>query len=179
MSELRVFAEGRSDPEIVLTDAGRIAAHLTAVGVHFERIPLAPADLDWDANQDEVIEVYREPLDELMQRFDFAAIDVVSVWPDHPRRDKMRRRFACEHWHRGEEGRLFVDGGGVFYVRVRGKVLVMRCRRGDFISLPAGTCHWFDIGDPPMFRSIRLFPSADGWDALPTGREKPVCFATL
>lgn len=171
MTELRVFAENAREPDEILTEADAIADRLRAIGAWFERVSLPSANLDREANQDEVIEAYREPLDALMQRFGFAAVDVISLWPRHPECEELRERYACEHWHRGAEGRLFVDGRGVMCLRARRRVFALLCRRGDYVGLPAGTCHWLDAGNPPDFRAIRLFAAAHGWDGLPTGRD--------
>jgi 1,2-dihydroxy-3-keto-5-methylthiopentene dioxygenase len=43
------------------------------------------------------------------------------------------------------------------------------CERGDLISVPAGTRHWFDMGPAPRFTAIRLFTTPAGWVANFTG----------
>lgn len=48
-------------------------------------------------------------------------------------------------------------------------MLVVVCGRGDFLNVPAGTPHWFDMGPSPRFTAIRFFTRPDGWVAIPTG----------
>jgi 1,2-dihydroxy-3-keto-5-methylthiopentene dioxygenase len=48
-------------------------------------------------------------------------------------------------------------------------VLLLRCERGDLLSVPAGTRHWFDMGTVPHFCAIRMFGSEAGWVAAFTG----------
>ncbi len=43
------------------------------------------------------------------------------------------------------------------------------CTRGDLISVPAKTRHWFDMGPRPEFKAIRLFITPEGWVANYTG----------
>ena len=43
--------------------------------------------------------------------------------------------------------------------------------RGDFINLPAGTTHWFDMGPKPHFKAIRVFNNPEGWVATFTGAD--------
>ena len=57
----------------------------------------------------------------------------------------------------------------MFYLRAAGKVHMTLCERGDLISVPAGTRHWFDMGPTPHFTAIRLFTTPAGWVANFTG----------
>jgi 1,2-dihydroxy-3-keto-5-methylthiopentene dioxygenase len=89
--------------------------------------------------------------------------------PDNPERLELRRKFLQEHTHDEDEVRFFVEGAGVFYLRSAGKVHVTRCERGDLLSVPAGTRHWFDMGPAPFFTAIRWFTRPEGWVARFTG----------
>jgi 1,2-dihydroxy-3-keto-5-methylthiopentene dioxygenase len=48
-------------------------------------------------------------------------------------------------------------------------VFAVVCEAGDLISVPAGTRHWFDMGEQPRFTALRLFISPEGWVAQFTG----------
>jgi len=50
-------------------------------------------------------------------------------------------------------------------------VYEVSCERGDLISVPAGTRHWFDMGPAPSFVAIRLFINPEGWVASFTGSD--------
>ena len=43
------------------------------------------------------------------------------------------------------------------------------CEKNDWISVPAGTKHWFDMGPKPAFCASRFFDNPDGWVAAFTG----------
>lgn len=170
MSELRIFsAQGGAAMEHLHEFAG-ISSRLKSIGVLFERWN-AEVELDAEASQDEVIEAYREPIDRLMGQYGFQSVDVVGMHPEHPSKNELREKFLHEHTHEDFEVRFFVDGAGLFYIHHQDKVYVVHCTRGDLISVPADTPHWFDMGEHPYFKAIRLFTTAEGWVAKYTGDE--------
>lgn len=169
MSELRIYPD--NDParaETVLTRFEDIRDALAKIGVDFERWE-ASRQLHAQASQDEVIEAYREPIDRLMKRFGFQAVDVISLTASHPQKEAMRDKFLHEHTHDDFETRFFVEGEGLFNIRKDGHVYATRCCRGDLLNLPANTTHWFDMGPQPQLKAIRLFTTSEGWVATFTG----------
>ena len=170
MSALRIFADTDPGTAELITQPADIARRLKAVGVQFERWeasqPLAP-----NASQEAVIEAYRDSVDRLTDEYGFQSVDVVSLRPDHPDREALRRKFLDEHTHTDFEVRFFVDGRGLFYLHLDGKVFCVLCEQGDLISVPANTTHWFDMGEKPSFKCIRLFTAPDGWVAEFTGSD--------
>lgn len=173
MTELRIYSDepapgSVAEPEAVVTDVRAIRDHLQTIDVLYERWETAD-HLDDEASQDEIIEAYRKPIDHLMQRYGFESLDVVSMYPDHPRKDELRDKFLHEHTHDDFEVRFFVSGQALFYLRAPGKVYGVLCSQGDLISVPADVAHWFDMGDEPYFKAIRLFLSNQGWVPRFTG----------
>lgn len=169
MSELRIYNETQpGKPEKTLHSFESMREALAGIGVEFERWT-ATRQLDAHATQDEVIEAYRASIDALMKRFNFKSVDVISVAPDNPKKDEMRQKFLSEHVHEDFEVRFFVEGRGLFNLHKNGKVYAMLCERGDLITVPAGTNHWFDMGPEPMLKAIRLFAIPEGWVARFTG----------
>ena len=83
----------------------------------------------------------------------------------------MRRKFLDEHFHKEDEVRFFVDGSGLFTLHVDGKVYEVLCKKGDLISVPDGTTHWFDMGPEPRFVAIRFFTDPEGWVGHFTGSD--------
>ena len=81
----------------------------------------------------------------------------------------LRDKFLHEHTHSDFEVRFFVDGEGLFYIRKNSRVYAILCNRGDLISVPANTKHWFDMGPRPYFKAVRLFTTPEGWVANFTG----------
>jgi 1,2-dihydroxy-3-keto-5-methylthiopentene dioxygenase len=104
-----------------------------------------------------------------MQTSGFQSVDVISLTPEHPDKDVLRQKFLNEHTHSDDEVRFFVEGEGLFYLHFDSAVYGVLCEKGDLISVPANTKHWFDMGPMPCFKCIRLFTSPDGWVANATG----------
>lgn len=169
MSELRIYSDKEpGKPEKTLHSFESMRDELAKIGVEFERWT-ATKQLDPQATQDEVIEAYRGPIDKLMKKYGFKSVDVISMYPDHPKKQEMREKFLSEHVHDDFEVRFFVEGRGLFNLHKNGKVYAMLCERGDLLSVPAGTTHWFDMGPEPVLKAIRLFAIPEGWVAKFTG----------
>lgn len=170
MTKLTVYNVDLSgEPQTISGDDNIIAA-LADAGVMLEHWQ-ADADLPANADQDTVIAAYQASIDKLKQQYNFQSIDVVSLQPDHPQKKEFRGKFLAEHTHDDFEIRFFVDGSGLFYLHIDGKVYMVMCEAGDLISVPANTTHWFDMGENPSFKCIRFFTTEDGWVGNFTGSD--------
>jgi 1,2-dihydroxy-3-keto-5-methylthiopentene dioxygenase len=168
MSSLTIYSADQSVEPRIFTDADAIQRELDRVGVLFERWS-ASQPLPSDADQDSIIAAYRTSVDELMDKYGFQSVDVVSLTPDHPDKAALRNKFLDEHTHSEFEVRFFVEGQGLFYIHQDERVYAVLCEQGDLISVPANTRHWFDMGPAPRFTCIRLFTNPEGWVAQYTG----------
>lgn len=179
MTTLKVFNDtaGRT-PIKTLTDIDAIATELHGVGVRIERWK-ANKPLTGDMSNDDIIAAYRESVDRLMNEYGFKSCDVVALNPDHPQKAEFRKKFLDEHIHTDFEVRFFVDGKGLFYLHPNDKVYCLMCEKGDLISVPANTKHWFDMGENPNFKCIRLFTTPEGWVAQFTGNPIAKSFPTF
>ncbi|MEG7361484.1 acireductone dioxygenase [Pseudomonas citronellolis] len=171
MSSLTVYHESAPEqPLKLLTHAEDIAATLAELGVRFERwqasAPIAPG-----ASPDEVLAAYAPEIQRLKDEQGYVTVDVVSLNADHPQKDELRAKFLDEHRHGEDEVRFFVAGRGLFTLHVEDHVYAVLCEKNDLISVPAGTRHWFDMGERPHFVAIRLFNNPEGWVAKFTGDE--------
>jgi 1,2-dihydroxy-3-keto-5-methylthiopentene dioxygenase len=153
-------------------DAGEIAALLHRRGVRFERWTAAHP-LPADADQAAVLSAYARDVDKIKAQ-GYGTVDVVRLkpvadpgWP--AKAAAARAKFLEEHTHAEDEVRFFVEGSGVFYLRIGSEVLLVLCAAGDLLSVPAGTRHWFDMGTSPSFCAIRFFQNPDGWVGKFTG----------
>ncbi|MFN7065006.1 MAG: 1,2-dihydroxy-3-keto-5-methylthiopentene dioxygenase [Aquificaceae bacterium] len=169
MSLIVVFDE-EGKPLEVIKDYDSIRERLASIGVCFEKWS-TDRDLPWSAQQEEVLETYREEVDRIVKEYGFKSIDVVSLTPDHPKREELRNMFLSEHTHSDFEVRFFVDGCGTFYLHIGDKIYVVLCEKGDFIGVPANTRHWFDMGTRPFFKAVRFFSIPEGWVANFTGSD--------
>lgn len=162
MTALTIYTDDASNREATYTNEETIATVLKDVGVQFQRWE-ANQPLNLEAGQDEVMAAYKESIEKLNQQYNFKSVDVVSLRPDNPKKDEMRQKFLAEHRHVDFEVRFFVEGKGLFYLHIDNKVYFVLCEKGDLISVPADTKHWFDMGENPDFKCIRLFTTPDGW----------------
>ena len=178
MSSLTLYAEDVSLPVEVIQDPSAIAQKLGAIGVLFERWEAA-IPLPEDADQEQILDAYRESVDRLIKRYDFQSADVIRLKPDHPERANLRAKFLNEHTHSEFEVRFFVEGQGLFYLHPDDKVYAVLCEKGDLISVPDGVKHWFDMGESPSFTCIRLFTTPEGWVAQFTGNPISSGYPTL
>ncbi len=169
MSRLTIYPDDSAERALLdTTDGEAIAAALKPIQVRFERWSAAkplPVGIDDAA----VMDAYRADIDRLKSECGYQSVDVLRCLPDNPKRQELRLKFLDEHTHDDDEVRFFVEGAGVFYLRAAGKVYMTLCERGDLISVPAGTRHWFDMGPTPHFTAIRLFTTPAGWVANFTG----------
>lgn len=162
MSALQIFNEMGQPLEPATHDFAIMSALLAEQGVQFERWQ-ATATLAAEADQDAVLEAYRSSIDRLNTTYGFQSVDVVALRPDNPQKTEFRQKFLAEHTHADFEVRFFVEGDGLFYLHLADKVYLVLCEKGDLISVPANTTHWFDMGKEPDFKCIRLFTTEEGW----------------
>ena len=100
-------------------------------------------------------------------RFGYQSADVVSLSADIPNLEKILEPFRREHYHVENEIRLVIDGHGVFSINPRtAPAFDVAMDPGDFISVPAGTWHWFNLGPDQRIKAVRIFESAEGWAAI-------------
>ena len=162
-SKLNVYDESApAKPLVATTDGAEIARLLGEVGVRFERWT-AEAELTPAADSDAVLAAYATSVKRVQADGGYGTVDVLRLAKGTPNTAPMREKFLNEHIHTEDEVRFFVEGSGAFYLHLSGKVYQAICVRGDLISVPAGTPHWFDMGPDPEFTAIRWFNNQEGW----------------
>ncbi|MFM2080521.1 MAG: hypothetical protein RLZZ124_840 [Cyanobacteriota bacterium] len=171
MSHLQIFsAEAGHEPLPILAgnDPGLITAALAERGIAFERWP-ARSSLPEAAGPEAILRAYAPEIERVQARGRYPTVDAIRVSPDHPERQALRQKFLAEHTHSEDEVRFFVEGRGLFCLHIGQEVLQVLCEADDWISVPAGTRHWFDMGEHPRFCAIRFFDNPEGWVAQFTG----------
>ena len=179
MSKLTIYADHKPEQALFESESGEdIQAKLNEVGVRFERwharTPISP-----EMSQDEIIEAYHHEITRLKDEGGYQTVDVVSMYPEHPKRAEFREKFLFEHRHTEDEVRFFVAGFGLFCLHIDAKVYQVLCTQDDLISVPENTPHWFDMGSAPSFSAIRLFNNMEGWVAHATESEIATQFPLL
>jgi 1,2-dihydroxy-3-keto-5-methylthiopentene dioxygenase len=164
MSVLTIPDEGRE-----IQDWGEIKRFLDTRGVRFERWTASSVLAD-DASPDDVMQAYSADIERLKREEGYIVCDVISVFPDTPNLDQIRGKFLPEHTHTEDEVRYFVDGSGLFWFhQADAPVFCVKCDKGDLITVPKNTPHWFDFGPTAFVKCIRLFNDPAGWVANYTG----------
>jgi len=176
MSTLTIFNQS-GQKQATHKEHETISSILNDIGVQFERWQ-ANQPLTDDAGQEEVMAAYKDSIDTLSRQYKFQSVDVVALRSDNPKKAEMRQKFLSEHTHADFEIRFFVDGSGLFCLHVDDKVYFVLCEKGDLISVPANTTHWFDMGENPNFKCIRFFTTPDGWVGDFTGSDIATRFPT-
>lgn len=174
MAYLTIYTDDAEPAETLATDdEGEIRDALAARGVTYARWPVS-AELADDAASDAVLEAYAEPIAELSAAQGYVHVDVAAL---HPSADSewaataaaARQKFLAEHTHADDEVRFFASGSGIFYLHIGDEVCAVLGERGDLLSVPKGTTHWFDMGTQPDFTAVRFFRDEDGWVGEFTG----------
>lgn len=188
MTTLTLFAD--HDPHQVIestTEPGRIAELLAEVGVVYERWGVR--DLPDGAAGDDVLAAFG-PEVERIRAMGYDTVDVARIAGDRDdptfleQAAAARAKFLAEHRHADDEVRFFVEGSGAFYLRLERPdattaVHIVLCEAGDFLSVPRGTRHWFDMGTRPRFTAIRFFQDPEGWVGDFTGDPIASTFPTF
>lgn len=158
------------EKNITLTDPSEIRAFFAARGVLFEQWEASVPFAD-DASQETILAAYAHVLKPYMESNGYHSADVINITPDNPNLEAIRTKFLAEHTHSEDEVRFFVDGEGYFWFNLgEGEdVFALLCQRGDLISVPAGTRHWFDMGPKAFVKAIRVFVDVSGWVPHYTG----------
>lgn len=159
---------GGEPPALVSEDIGVISQKLAERGVALQRWPACAALAD-GADPAEILAAYAAEIGRVQANGGYGTVDAIRMTPDHPEREALRHKFLAEHTHSEDEVRFFVEGRGLFCLHIGDEVLQLVCERNDWIAVPAGTKHWFDMGPAPSFCALRFFNNPAGWVAEFTG----------
>lgn len=171
MTQLEIFPASGEAPPLSLfssNDPLLIANALAERGIGFERwqarVELAPT-----ASEADILAAYAPEIAQVQTTGRYPTVDAIRLSADHPDRQTLRQKFLAEHIHSEDEVRFFVEGRGLFCLHIGAEVLQVLCAANDFLRVPAGTKHWFDMGSAPHFTALRFFDNPEGWVAQFTG----------
>ena len=158
------------DEQRVISSTDEIRMYLIQQGIFFDQWSCSVV-FDDRASQEEILEAYERDLKPFMERGGYLTADVISINSLTENYNAIRAKFLAEHTHSEDEIRFFVDGQGFFWFNLEGApVFNVLCQKGDLISVPAGTKHWFDAGaNDPFVKAIRIFIDQSGWIPEYTG----------
>jgi 1,2-dihydroxy-3-keto-5-methylthiopentene dioxygenase len=146
-----------------LDSIAEIRDFLSKYGISYEQWE-TEARVPPDASSDEILAAYAPEIERLKQTGGYVTADVIDVKPDTPGLDAMLNKFNKEHRHSEDEVRFVVGGRGIFHIHGDDdRVFAIELGPGDWINVPCGTRHWFDLCDERRIRAIRLFQDQSGW----------------
>lgn len=160
------------DQKKQITDTAQIKTFMNERGIIFEQWKSSQPLNDSDS-QETILKAFEHELKPYMEKHGYLSADVINVHKDTPNIEELRQKFLKEHTHDEDEVRFFVDGVGQFYFHLD-EVFSLVCEKGDFISVPKGYKHWFDLAPQYHVKAIRIFQTKEGWIARYTdsGKEK-------
>lgn len=147
-------------------DVTEITKFMNDRGIIFEQWEASMPLKDNDS-QETILKAYEHELGPYMKKHGYLSADVINVHKDTPNVEAIRAKFLNEHTHSEDEVRFFVDGEGQFFFHLpeRQEVFKLLCEKGDFISVPKGYTHWFDLAPKYFVKAIRVFQTQEGWVA--------------
>jgi 1,2-dihydroxy-3-keto-5-methylthiopentene dioxygenase len=158
MAHIRIPNEDRS-----IGEANDIKAYMRTIGIDYGTWKLEHEISD-EASDDEILDAYAGEIERARAEGGYVTSDIINVNPETPNLDVMLAKFSREHWHDEDEVRFIIDGRGVFHINPKdGPVVALEVSAGDFIRVPKGTWHWFDLCEDRCIKAIRLFQDPSGW----------------
>lgn len=154
-----------------LESRGDVVEYLKGQGVIYERwdINKLPEHLRekytlTDEEKEEIIQTYREEIDDLSRRQGYITEDVITLSPDTPNLEELLVQFKKEHHHTDDEVRFIVSGHGIFAIQGKdGRYFDVELEPGDLISVPKNYRHYFTLMDDRRVVAIRIFKTKEGW----------------
>jgi 1,2-dihydroxy-3-keto-5-methylthiopentene dioxygenase len=152
------------DKQIELRDPQEIRTFFTQRGIFFDQWSCTTTFED-TASEETILSAYSSELKPFMENGGYLTADVISINKETKDYETLRQKFLAEHTHSEDEIRFFVDGSGLFWFNLETEpVFNLLCEKGDLISVPKGTKHWFDAGKTnPFVKAIRIFIDTQGW----------------
>ena len=149
-----------------IKDLKEIKTFMNERGIIFEQWKASMQLNDTDS-QETILKAYEHELGPYMKKNGYVNADVINVHKDTPNIEAIRNKFLSEHTHAEDEVRFFVDGEGYFFFHLpkTSEVFKLLCEKGDFISVPKGYTHWFDLAPKYHVKAIRVFMTQEGWVA--------------
>jgi 1,2-dihydroxy-3-keto-5-methylthiopentene dioxygenase len=149
-----------------IKDPKEIKAFMNQRGIIFEQWE-ASSPLNDNDSQETILKAFEHELGPYMKKHGYVNADVINVHKETPNIEAIRTKFLSEHTHDEDEVRFFVDGEGFFFFHLANtsEVFRLHCEKGDFISVPKGATHWFDLAPKYHVKAIRVFKTPEGWVA--------------
>ncbi|SDH06501.1 1,2-dihydroxy-3-keto-5-methylthiopentene dioxygenase [Pseudomonas flavescens] len=160
----RLSVHHQSSPHIpnkILGHAEDIASTLTAAGIDYSVVDV-DAKLQAGAAPDAILAALAGPLEQLKRDHGLGHVEVISVdqrrWPKEGEKPAEPPQEIISD---GAQLYLFLAGQGLLSLHVDDYVYALLGERNALVSVPAGTPHWFDLGEFPHCALLRLSSGSD------------------
>jgi 1,2-dihydroxy-3-keto-5-methylthiopentene dioxygenase len=172
MALLRIPKEDR-----VFSEREEIQNRLKPIGIDYG-IWKTDHPLPENPSNEEILAAYDSDIERAKLEGGYVTADVIAVQADTPGLNAMLAKFSSEHWHDEDEVRFIIDGTGVFHFNPGEDqpVMALEVTAGDYIRVPHGTLHWFDLCQDRTIKAIRLFQDPSGWTPRYSGSGKEASF---
>lgn len=119
-----------------------------------------------DSEKAEVLSGLEYRFDQLKKNFGYKSRDLVVLHSEVPGIQDMLAKFDKLHFHTDEEVRYIIDGTGIFGFSIAGSKFQVHVEKGDFISIPQNTHHWFTLDSNLKIKAVRYFKDNTGWTPI-------------
>ncbi|MDX1959780.1 MAG: cupin domain-containing protein [Leptospiraceae bacterium] len=116
-----------------------------------------------DLEKEELLQTLNHRFEYLKQKEGYQTRDLVVLHPNVPGIKDMLAKFDKVHYHTDEEVRYIIDGSGIFGFVGKGEKFLVHVVKGDFISIPRNTNHWFYLDEAMRIKAVRYFVDTAGW----------------
>jgi 1,2-dihydroxy-3-keto-5-methylthiopentene dioxygenase len=126
-----------------------------------------------DGEKEELLGLVQNRFETLKREKGYSTRDLVVIHEDIPGLAELLAKFDRIHTHDDDEVRYILAGRGYFgFVEPDGGQFLLEVAAGDYINVPAGAEHWFELRDSKRIKAVRYFIDTSGWTPRYTGRER-------
>ena len=148
------------DPNVITTFLAEREIVFATWDIPDEAQVLAAQDRLDDDDKARLVSLFNDRLGET----DYPSADVVAIRSHLPGLGDALAKFDRLHYHDDDEVRAIVGGDGVFgFMDSSDRQFLLHIVAGEYISVPAGTWHWFYCTESRNITALRLFEDMSGW----------------
>jgi 1,2-dihydroxy-3-keto-5-methylthiopentene dioxygenase len=174
--------DGRTETDLVA-----IGQALGELGIELRQWPIAPQlhallaqDMLTEAEQNQILTGLDPYFAQLQRDLGYQSRDLIALHPAIPDLDGKLAKFVDVHTHDDDEVRYVVAGEGIFgFVFPDGRQAMLTVQPTDYINVPAGTEHWFELTTDRRVKAVRYFYGTAGWVPNYTGTPRLIPAAAM
>lgn len=123
-----------------------------------------------EAQKEQILQALDGYFQHLQRTLGYQSRDLIVLHPEIPQLEAMLAKFAQIHTHSDDEVRYVIAGEAIFgFVRPDGSQVELTIQPEEYINIPSGTEHWFELTPTKGVKAVRYFISTEGWVPQYTG----------